>query len=226
MMKISVLVVDDDPMVASINSYYVEKIPGLELICTASDVDMAKEVISEHAVDIILLDIFLGNTNGLDLLKYIRDNKIDSQVIMVSAAKDKNHIKNAMDYGVCDYLVKPFTFDRFKTAIELAKGRINKLQKDTYDQKDLDEMIFARQNEEPSKLPKGLDVRTLERITQVVKELEETFTIYDVSKKSELSRVSVKKYLDYMCATEMLEEQYVYGNIGRPTYTYRVIGKI
>ncbi len=225
-MSIKVMIVDDDPMVAEINRFYVEKIEGLELVCTAFNVTEAKELLKKEQVGIALLDIFLGNGNGIEILKFIRDEKIPCQVIMVSAAKDKEHINSAINYGVCDYLVKPFSFERFERSIELAKQRINKFQKETYEQRDLDEVLFANGKQVSfEKLPKGLDQKTLMRILQVVEDMGDKFTIVDISKNTELSRVSVKKYLDYMCAENMLEEQYSYGNIGRPTLIYQAVSK-
>ncbi len=223
-MEIKVLIVEDDPMVAQINSSYLKKTQGVVLAGVVNSVEEAKNFLCNHTAHIVLLDIFLGGDSGINLLKYIRSNNIPVEVIIVSAAKDKDHIFTAMSYGVCDYLVKPFSFTRFEKSLNLAKSRVLYLQKDIFDQRDLDNMIFTnKKNISENSLPKGLDKKTLINICGIILKHSEDFTINEIATTSNISRVTVKKYFDYLFQQSYIEEKVIYGSVGRPTLYYRII---
>lgn len=79
----------------------------------ASSVEEAKKYIAEQAIDLILLDVYMQESNGLDLLSFIRETGVNIDVIVISAASDMNSVKKAMNFGAVDYLIKPFHFNRF-----------------------------------------------------------------------------------------------------------------
>ncbi|KAA9846913.1 response regulator, partial [Escherichia coli] len=113
---INVLIVDDDAMVAELNRRYVAQISGFHCCGTASTLEKAKEFIfnSENHIDLILLDIYMQQENGLDLLPVLHSAGCKSDVIVISSAADAATIKDSLHYGVVDYLIKPFQATRFE----------------------------------------------------------------------------------------------------------------
>jgi len=115
---INVLVVDDDAMVAELNRSFIGQVPGFNCVGTASTLQQAKEFLfnSDTPIDLLLLDIYMQQENGLDLLPALRQAQSPVEVIIISSAADAENIKTSLHYGVGDYLIKPFQFPRFEEA--------------------------------------------------------------------------------------------------------------
>ena len=141
-MNYRVLIVEDDPMVAMINSQFVRKIDGFEVAGMCRNGLEAIDFLGENDVDLILLDVYMPVMNGTDTLKKIRTMKKTAEVIMVTAANDSATIEETMHLGVHDYLVKPFTFERFCSSLEKFKAKKQLLQENsTMDQSCIDNLI-------------------------------------------------------------------------------------
>ncbi len=222
---INVLIVEDDPMIAEFNKRYLSQIDGFELVDIANSFKEALSCIAHKKIDLILLDIFMPGMNGLDLLGHIReiDNEVD--VIIVTAACDIHTIKKAMHYGVVDYLIKPFEFERFNTALSEYKETqrfINERQ--DLSQEELDQHIFNKDHSSICQLPKGLDKNTLKNVwTSISKLKQKSFSTEEIAKIAGISRVSMRKYLDFLKHIEVLSMNVEYGSVGRPIYKYRCI---
>ena len=106
-----VLIVEDDPMVAMINEQYIGKNKDFQVVGRCRDGKSAIEFLNNHTVDLMILDIYMPQADGLETLRYIRNNTISVEAIMVTAANDRAALEEALHLGVVDYLVKPFTFD-------------------------------------------------------------------------------------------------------------------
>lgn len=115
---INVLIVEDDPMVAMLNSQYLSQISGFSCVGKASSLDEAKLQLKRLKVDLVLLDIYMMGDNGLDLLSDVTSKTPGIDVIMISAATDGASIGHALRHGAIDYLIKPFTLERFRQALE------------------------------------------------------------------------------------------------------------
>lgn len=114
-----VLIVEDDPMVLSINQRYLQKIPNFIVAGTADSYEHAIQLTSQFFYDLILVDIHLKSGNGLDLLKTWRKREYPAEIIMITAASQQEALRISKHYGVTDYILKPFQFKRFKQSIEL-----------------------------------------------------------------------------------------------------------
>ncbi|HEY6016016.1 MAG TPA: response regulator, partial [Gaiellaceae bacterium] len=111
-MTIRALIVDDDPMTASIHRSYVERVPGFEVAGEAHSGRAALEAVRELRPDLVLLDIYLPDISGLEVLRRLREPDAPHvDVIAVTAAKDVGTLRTAIHGGVIHYLVKPFFFD-------------------------------------------------------------------------------------------------------------------
>ncbi len=218
-----VVIVEDDPMVALINKKYVEMIDGFKVIGTVSNKEDLIKILNENDVSLILMDVYLPKENGIQILRYIRNMGILTEVIMMTAADNSEEIKTAFAYGVIDYLIKPFEFDRFKKAIDKYNKKRKLLGEDKLDQSTVDR-IYNDTNfndDKINELPKGINRNTLNTIYDVIKsDNKEFWTIRQISNLTGVSNVTIKKYIDYL---ESIDEAIVtidYGNIGRPEYKY------
>jgi two-component system CitB family response regulator/CitB family two-component system response regulator MalR len=227
---IKTMIVEDDPMVRQINSKFLNKIEGFSLEKAVTNLSEAKEFLMNNTVDLILLDVFLPNENGIDLLKWLRKNEISSDVILITADKSIDRIKDAFRYGVVDYLIKPFTFDRFKESLDIFRERLNSFKNNkTIEQSELDKLILNNKNKESIdeelklNLEKGLNKYTYNSIMNELNNInEEYFTTEELSEKLGIAKVTVRKYLDYMSKHGQLEKIIEYGKIGRPLYKYKL----
>ena len=118
-MAYRVVLVEDDPMVLSINRRYVEKDSRFEVCAAFRDGRSALEYLENNEADLLLLDIYMPVFTGLDLLKALRMRGIGIQVIMITAANDSDSLGIAMSLGIMDYLMKPFEYTRLKKALDM-----------------------------------------------------------------------------------------------------------
>ena len=225
---LNVLIVEDDPMVAAINSAYLERTSGFRLAATAPDGAAALAYLREHSAALVLLDVFMPNMDGFALLREIRENHPGVDVIMVTAARSSNDIQKALRLGVMDYIVKPFTFERFQAALIAYAERTRLLaSEEEFSQEILDKRIFTSISPVSAQcLPKGIDPVTLERVRKAAGSYTGEFSMQDLSPLVGISRVSLKKYLEYLESISCLASTLVYLPVGRPVTTYRWIGKM
>jgi len=225
---IKTMIVEDDPMVRQINSKFLNKVEGFSLEKAVANLSEAKEFLENNKIDLILLDVFLPNENGIDLLKWLRKNEISCDVILITADKSIDRIKDAFRYGGIDYLIKPFTFERFKESLDIFKERLNSFKNnETIEQGELDKLILNNKNKESRDedlgLEKGLNKYTYNSIANELNNINaEYFTTEELSEKLGIAKVTVRKYLDYMSKQGTLEKIIEYGKIGRPLYKYKL----
>ncbi len=220
---INVMIVEDDPMVAQINKRYLSKIDGFRLAATATSVDEAIGLLNEEEIQLILLDIFMPGKLGLELLAYLRKNDLETDVIIISAASDLERIKRALRYGIIDYLIKPFEFERFNTALTNYLEQTRFIDKqDSVSQQELDTLLLHR--DEPviaEDLPKGLAKDTLKQVWDAIQKLKKVpFSTDDIVNVVGISRVSARKYLNFLKDIGILEVKVIYGAVGRPVYQH------
>ncbi|PKR84197.1 response regulator [Heyndrickxia camelliae] len=220
---INVMIVEDDPMVAEINKQYLAKIDGFLLTATVHSVADAISFLKNNDVQLILLDIFMPGKQGLELLTYLRKNDLEIDVIIITAASDLERIKKALRYGVVDYLIKPFEFERFKTALIAYLEQTRMMDKqDSLSQQELDNLLLHREESVISEeLPKGLARDTLKQIWDAIQELkQQPFSTDEVANVVGISRVSARKYLNFLKDLGILEVKVIYGTVGRPVYQH------
>ncbi|MGP4060309.1 response regulator [Halobacillus sp. H74] len=223
---IHVLIVEDDPMVADLNKKYVEQVGGFHLAAMAANVEEALRYLDECDVDLILLDVYMPGRNGLQLLKGLREKDERVDVILITAASEKEQIQKSLRLGVVDYLIKPFEFERLQGALIKYKENYAVFQdKDNVGQEEIDRIFTAQENRQEKnriQVPKGLTQNTLELIIRIIRKKENrAFSTDEIAQDTEVSRVSVRKYLKFLKEIDFLEETLVYG-VGRPVYQYQI----
>jgi len=220
---INILIVEDDPMVAELNRQYIEMVDDF---CVRHILHTANEAISfldSCEVDLVLLDLFMPGMNGLELLKQIREKGKGVDVLVVSAACDNDTIMKVLRLGAIDYIIKPFEFLRLKNALLNYKDLVQVMkEKNQVNQEDLDLYLLGREHTEdvPNLLPKGIDHNTLKRSWNKMQEKGASeFSTEELAGEVGISRVSMRKYLEFLRELGALELKLVYG-IGRPVYQY------
>lgn len=220
---IKVLIVEDDPMVAEFNRRYVEKCEGFQVVAIANCAARALGFLENQPIDLVLADIFMPGTSGLNLLADIRTSGFGVDVIMVTAARDTPSLNQALRLGAVDYLVKPFDFERLSLALANYRSRAEAITKqEQLSQEDIDTKILDRRNS--GQLTKGLDRQTLQLVINAASAHGEPFTTEELSKKLGISRVTLRKYLDHLVSLGSLTTKLTYGAVGRPVniYTYNL----
>lgn len=224
-MMIRVIIVEDDPMVAQLNKQFIEKIAGYDLIDITHNVKDAISVIETQPIDLVLLDVYMPDENGITLLTYLRTHHYKIDAILITAASNVDKIQTAFRYGAIDYLIKPFEFERFKQALLQYKHKHQFFSENqSLDQSTLDSRLFNTTQTESNgtnTLPKGLTKATLKVIIDKVNHSgKQTFSTDEIAEIADVSRVSVRKYLKFLADINVLEESLTYG-IGRPVYQYK-----
>jgi len=215
-----ILIIEDDPMVRLINHRFLERISALKMaeIVESDSAVSALQQSELPAYDLILLDMFLPQVSGTEFLAELTKRQLHPQVIMMTAANDQQTLHEAVNYGVLDFLIKPFTFERFNQAIKKFLRIISVDQQPTVSQQDLDSLFLGEETvtNQSQELPKGLSKLSLQRILATLDELVSDFSNQDVANKTGLSRVSTKKYLDFLVQVGFLKSEVVYHGNGRP----------
>ncbi|MGI6224953.1 MAG: response regulator [Peptococcales bacterium] len=226
MKPVNVVIVEDDPMVASINKKLTEKVQPFQVIDIASTEEMALKKISELEPDLVLLDIYLSNGNGLNLLQKIRHMDIPTDVILVTAAKDSKTIAQSMRYGAIDYIIKPFDLERLEKSLKNYLKLRFLLDKDKdIKQSDLDKVNLQDQAEittMTTQLPKGVHALTLDQILVFLLKQDKPLSCEQVSQELAMSKITVWRYLEYLVELGKVEVELVYGTVGRPSKRYYV----
>lgn len=227
-MNYSVLIVDDDPMVAMINEQYVLKSGNFTVIGSCRNGQEAIDFLSKQNVDLILLDVYMPVMGGVETLNKIRELKIDSEVIMITAANDTSTIEETMHLGVIDYLIKPFAFERFNVSLEKFKSKMQIMKgSQILDQGSLDNLIsrnsaIASTAEEQFNLPKGIQKTTLKHIQDYFEQNSTWQTVDMIAEALGLSVVTVRNYLNFLVKEKQITEDINYSTGGRPCMLYKV----
>ncbi|OMC39758.1 two-component system response regulator [Mycobacterium sp. GA-1841] len=212
-----VLVVDDDFMVADIHRRFVERVDGFRPVSVARNGSEALAAAAEFHPDLILLDVYLPDMTGLDVLRRLRTEGNRAGVIMVTAARELDTVRGALDGGAADYLVKPFDFDQLRVKLLAFAARADALAATGgADQATIDALFGGTP---PPALPKGLGAETGRLVMDAVRRTGEV-SATECADLVGISRVSARRYLEYYLSTGALQVRLQYGT-GRPERRYR-----
>lgn len=220
-----VLIVEDDPMVSMINEQYVKRNKNFSVIGTCRDGRSALEFLEIQEADLLILDVFMPITDGFETLRQIRKKHLAVDVIMVTAANDRDSLEEALRLGAIDYLVKPFTFERFQMALDKYTAKRNALQDlGTLNQKSIDFIIENARKKADELHPKGIQERTLKLILSHLEENpQKWFTGDDIAEKTGLTGVTVRRYMNHLSECGKVVGEMNYETGGRPCMRYQIM---
>ncbi len=225
----NLVIVEDDLMVAAINREFALKIPELNIVATFYDGREALDFLSKNTVDLILLDIYMSGCNGLELLKELRRQGNTIDAIIISAANDAEIIREAYHLGITDYLIKPFTYNRFNDAIQKFLLRRSLQLKENYTQNELDKIVATIKKftvDSCSILIKGVQQQTLDKILECLlseKNYGHFMTSEEISTETNFSKMTVRRYLNYLIEQKKAVSRINYSTGGRPSIEYSIL---
>ena len=219
-----VLIVEDDPMVAMINEQYVRRNKQFEIAGVCRDGKAALEFLEQQTVDLLILDVFMPQMDGFETLRQIRKRQIPVDVIMVTAANERESLEEALHLGIVDYLIKPFTFERFRLALDKYIAHTDALKDlDTLNQKSIDFIIDSGRRKSADIHPKGIQDATLQCIISHLRSNPDSWLTGDeIAEQVSLTSVTVRRYLSYLTDAGIVTGQMNYSTGGRPCMRYKI----
>ncbi|MFJ8882041.1 response regulator [Streptomyces sp. NPDC102402] len=218
---IEVLVVDDDVRVARINAAYVSKVPGFRVAAMAHSAAEALARIAEVPIDLVLLDHYLPDRNGLAVVRELRGLGHHTDVIMVTAARDVATVQAAMRHGALQYLVKPFAYAGLRTKLEAYAALRRTFEGGgEAEQTEVDRLFGALWATGGSDLPKGHSTTTAELIRQALRAADGPLSAQEIAESAGMSRQTAQRYLKLLERTGRVRLSLRYGETGRPEHRY------
>lgn len=219
-----VLIVEDDPMVAMILGQYVERQKGFAVAGICNDGETALTFLTQEPVPLVLLDVHMPHMDGFTLLQELRNRDVDTDVIFVTAAHDRSSFQKALRLGCVDYLVKPFTYERFCLAIEKYTALTTALHvAESFPQKAIDRLLDTSQRRNGDHPPKGIQEKTLLRILQYMEENSGIWLTGDeIAVAVGLTSVTVRRYMHYLEISGKVTGEMDYATGGRPCMRYQI----
>ncbi|MDO4489997.1 MAG: response regulator [Lachnospiraceae bacterium] len=227
MLMYKTIIIEDDPMVSSINKQYLSSSKELTLVESFTNGKDALAYCRTNPVDLAIVDYYMPVMDGLEFIRCCRGEELALDCIMITAANRTEDITTIMRLGAVDYLVKPFTYDRFQTAISrfLEKKRLL-TKEDALSQEEIDRLISPMNLSlsQNAALPeKGLQQKTLDRVCEFFRSHKDSFfTSDEIAKEIGLSRITIRRYVNYLMDTGLLVSEIDYGTGGRPSIRYKI----
>lgn len=230
-----ILVVEDDFRIADIHRAFIEQSDGFYVVGMARNGSEAKAIMAEQSasIQLILLDAYLPDVEGLELLWAIRRDYVHVDIVMVTAAREVETISEALRGGVFDYLIKPIEavrmtqmLTRFRLEREALANRAE------MNQDELDsvlarlkpgEPLRANNQTLPQALPKGIDRLTLRRVIDALAAAPDSLTAMQMARTMGASRSTARRYLEFLVAEQAVSAELGYGDVGRPERRYRLL---
>lgn len=231
--RIRVLIIEDDLMVQEVNRQFIQNVQGYSVVGVASNGEEGIRLVREHRPELVILDVFMPEKDGVETLKHLRAENEQVDVIVITAARDRETIQLMLRYGAVDYILKPFKFDRFQKSLDNYRlMRSHWSLEGGVSQAELDQIIRLKAEEwEGTKdqgreqLPKGLHAVTLKQVVMLLLEQRDSLSAEDVAEKVGIARVTARRYLEYLEKEGEVSKDIRYGGVGRPMNRYVYVRK-
>ena len=229
MRSLKVLIAESDPLLQKLYSDVILNDTSFTLL---KRVDTGPQMFAAMRcvdVDLVLLDLYLKDFNASTEIDDLRKEFPRTDYIVVSSGDNPELVRKAICAGVFEFLVKPFSFDRLRTALKNYQIYHHSLTGRTspWQQEDIDALI-AMKTHDPSwgnsrsAMPKGLQLKCLNDVETFLKENEGAFSSQEVGDALGLSRSTARRYLEFLTLSERVVVEYAYRRVGRPEKRYRM----
>ncbi len=224
---IETLIVEDDYHVATIHGAYLRRVDGFEVCGHASTLASARSEIQRLAPSLVLLDIYLPDGNGLDLVREtLETSGPRPDFLVITAARDMKSVRAAMQLGAVHYLVKPFNYAQLEERLiayrELSRrlDRIGDGAEREAEQHEVDALYSLLRG--PTGLPKGQSQPTMASIRELLESASEDLSAAEIAASIGVSRSTAQRYLAELARQGKVELRLHYGTAGRPEHRYRL----
>jgi response regulator of citrate/malate metabolism len=231
----NVIIIEDDPVIISLNTSFLNACKDFRLTGCFRSCDSAIKHLIKNPTDLILLDIHLPGMNGLEFMEYIRQNKINTQVIILTMDNDASFFRTLNSYGILDYLIKPYTRERFESALNSFTARARILHSADYLSQEVLDSLQYKNHVAASLAPtafrgvilqKGIQQDTCKRFLSYLEaNADNSLTIDEIVKGMSLSRVTIRRYMSYLTEAGYVTMAINYSTGGRPSMIYKWISK-
>jgi response regulator of citrate/malate metabolism len=228
MSKIGVLIVEDEPVAADAHEAYVKRVAGFVVRGVAHDGAEAIKALSDPSseIDLVLLDMYLPDIHGLDVVRAMRTAGHRADVIAVTSARDLEVVRAAVSRGIVQYLLKPFTFAALRDKLERYAAYREQLVGDVASsQKEVDRVLGTLRGSDPSSLPKGMSSESLEAVVMVLRPALDGLSATEVAVILGASRVTARRYLEHLADCSLVLRRTRYGGAGRPEVEYKWVSR-
>lgn len=224
---IKTVIVEDDLMVASINSQFAKRNPNIQIVATFHNGKDALDYFKKSDADLVLLDLYMPDCTGLELLSELRSIGSEIDVIMITAANNAEHINEALQLGIVDYLIKPFQYERFAQALDKYLVRKKAIESGvSFTQEEIDRLVNASTPSASTKkteLQKGVQQKTLDKIRVCLSAHPGNYLPCEqIASETGLSRVTIRRYMNFLIEGNEVTSMIDYSTGGRPSILYQI----
>lgn len=222
MEEFSVLIAEDDFRVSSIWKEFTLTVPGFTVIGEARSGRDALGYLSDHETDLLIMDVYMPDMDGVQLLYEIRNRRFPTDVIAITAAKESKIVQRIVRQGVIDYIIKPCVLERYQLSLNRFVKLRQSFEKEELEQSDLDNLVHWKieQQGESRKLPKGMQEITMERVMSCFDQNPYARSAEEITRSTDLSLATVQRYLRYLVEINLIKKELTYGSQGRPEHKY------
>ncbi|WP_129709161.1 response regulator [Priestia megaterium] len=227
--QINVMIIEDDSTAAQIYEQFTKKLEHFAVVATAGSGEQALELLTIFTPQLILLDVFLPDINGVELLWEIRKKYRGIDIILITAANDVETVGEAIRGGAFGYLVKPVIIDKFLSTLKHYQSTRIELTENKMINQDKIDHLFRTYHNRPTQsaaavteFPKGIDKHTLRLVRDKVREVQQSLNVDEFAQLVGISYSTMRRYLEYLVSCKEMQVEIVYGSVGRPERKYRV----
>lgn len=220
---IRVAIAEDDFRIANIQEGFLQQLEGFTLVWKALNGAEALEQLGREPVDLLLLDIYMPDWLGTELLPIIKEQFPQTDIIMITAASEKEMLQEALRYGVFHYLIKPVSLQKFTSILMNYKKKKQLLSEASHVTQDVIDAYFSEvvsPTISTTSLPTGIDSVTLTHVSDLMKTIESGISIEEMGVKMGASRTTARRYLEYLVTIGSCRVEHEYGIVGRPERRY------
>jgi response regulator of citrate/malate metabolism len=219
---IRVLVVDDDYHVARAHALSVARVPGFSVVGEAHTGAEARELVAATEPDLLLLDMYLPDFNGLDLVRQIAASGAQvPDFLLVTAARDIDSVRTAMQLGAFYYLVKPFSFAALREQLEGYRAWAERIDRAPEADQHVVDVLYGLRGAPPRRATATHALQpTMARVLEIVTAAQAPVGAAEVAEILGASRPTAQRYLAGLVKKQLLDLDLAYGSTGRPEHRY------
>lgn len=225
MTKITVMLIEDDLRASYTLESTINQHPQFTVIAASESYADAVRQFEMYRPELIFVDITLPDGNGLEVVRLLRERQASCHFIMTTAEREIATIEKAVQLGVMDYLVKPIRISRVNQALEdFLRYREKLTAATTLDQTDIDQLLRKCPTAPIRQTPKGIDATTLANLKAILRnEQMDDFSAEDIGQRMNVSRITARRYLEYLETEGMIRLVLNYKTGGRPQRRYQLV---